>query len=168
MKSRALIYTLLMIAIFALLFLFLVFGMSPPDTQNETIIRSGNTDWSLDNNPKFYGRTVWARFSDYVANSTLQNTDTIKVENAMFLGSILYDTEAMSWEVENGSYSFNSLTFDDLMGRWQNSESIFILKQGDNLFKVTFTIPKLQDGTSKYSSLLEAWEEGELYQIVEG
>jgi hypothetical protein len=40
MKSRGLIYTLLVIAIFALLFLFLVFGMSPPDAPNETIIRS--------------------------------------------------------------------------------------------------------------------------------
>ena len=168
MKSRGLIYTLLVIAIFTLLFLFLVFGMSPPDSPNENIIKSGNTDWSLASNPRFYGRTVWSRFADYFANSTVQNTDTIKVEQAIYWGAIPFDSEAMSWEVKNGSYSVNSLTFDDLMGRWQNSESIFVFKQGDNLFKVIFTIPKLQDGTSKYSTLLEAWEEGELYQVVEG
>jgi hypothetical protein len=167
MKSRGLIYTLLAIAIFAFLFLFLVFGVSPPRAPNENILRFGNTDWSLDNNPRVYGVTTWSRFADYPANATIEHSNTIKVEHTIYWGFIPYDSEAMSWEVENGNYSSRSLTFNDLMGRWQGSESVFTFKQGDDFFQVTFSIPKLENGTSKYATLLEAWDEGELYQIIE-
>ena len=69
---------------------------------------------------------------------------------------------------ENGIYSANSLSFNDLMGRWQDSEAVFKFRHGDNFFQVTFSIPKLENGTSKFATLIEAWEEGELYQKVEG
>ena len=167
MMSRRLAYTLLVIAILALLFLFLVFGLSPSKAPNENIIRFGDTDWSLDNNPRFYGNTVWSRYADYSGNSTLNHLDTIKVEHTIYWGIIQYDSEAMSWEVENGSYSFNSLTFNDLMERWQDSKAVFKFRQGDDFFQVTFSIPKLENGANKYATLLEAWEKGELYQIVE-
>lgn len=167
MKSSGLIYTLLIIAIFVLLFLFLVFGLSPPESPSENIIRFGNTDWSLDINTRFYGKTVWSRFADYPGNLTIENANTIKVEHAIYWGAIPYDSEVMSWEVENGIYSANSLSFNDLMDRWQDSESVFKYRHEDNFIQVTFSIPKLENGTSKYATLLEAWEEGELYQKVE-
>lgn len=168
MKSRALIYTLLVIAIFTLLFIFLVFGVSPSVAPNENIIRFGNTAWSLDNNSSFHGKTVWLRFADYPGNSSMEHSNTIKIEHVIYWGIIPYDSEDMNWEVENGSYSSNSLTFNDLMGRWQDSESIFKFKHRDDFYHVTFSIPKLENGTSKYATLLEAWEKGELYQVIEG
>ena len=167
MKSRGLIYAVAVLAIFALVFLVLAFGVSPAAAPNENIITFGNTEWSLDTNPRFYGKTVWARFSDYSGNSTIEHLNTIKVEHEVYFGAIPYDSEHMNWEVSDGSYSSNSLTFDDLMGHWQGSESIFTFKHGDDLLKVTFSIPKLDDGTNKYTTLLEAWEEGELYQTIE-
>jgi hypothetical protein len=45
--------------------------------------------------------------------------------------------------VKNGSYSSRSLTFNDLTGRWQDSESVFMFKHGNDFFQVTFSIPKL-------------------------
>jgi hypothetical protein len=86
MKSRGLIYTLLVIAILVLLFFFLAFGVSPPEAPNGNIIRFGSTNWSLDNNSRFYGVTVWSVFADYSGNATVTHSNTIKVENTILLG----------------------------------------------------------------------------------
>ena len=167
MKLRGLIYALAVLAIFALVFLVLAFGVSPPEAPNENLIAFGNNEWSLNTVPRFYGQTVWSRFADYPGNSTIEHLNTIKVEHEIYFGAIPYDSENMIWEVNDGSYSSNSLTFDDLNERWQVSESVFNFKYGDENFKVTFNIPKLDDGTNKYGTLLEAWNAGELFQTIE-
>ena len=167
MKLRGLIYALAVLAIIALVFLVLAFGVSPPATPSENTIAFGNTEWSLDSNPRFYGKTVWARFADYSGNLTIDQLNTIKVEHEIYLGAIPYDSEAMTWEVNTGSYSSHSLTYNDLTDHWQGSKSIFTFKHGDTLLTVTFSIPKLTDGTNKYPTLLESWEAGELYQTIE-
>ena len=166
--SRGLTYALLAIAILAILFVFLVFGVSPAKAPSENIMRFGNTYWSLDSTPVFYGTTVWSMFADYSGNANLEHSNTIEVEHTTYWGVIPYDSEPMFWETEDGSFSSASLTFDDLMGRWEDSESVFKFKHGEDVYQVTFSIPKLENGTNKYTTLLEAWNEGELYQIIEG
>jgi hypothetical protein len=168
MKSRGLIYGLLIIAILGILFIFMVFGMSPMESPNENVIRFGYTNWSGDSDPIVYGKTVWERFSDFPGDSTIEHSYTIKVEHIIHWGIIPVDSESMSWEVENGTFSSNSLTYNDLMDRWRDSEAVFAFKHEDALLKVSFSVPKLENGEDKYDTLLDAWEEMELLQIVKG
>jgi hypothetical protein len=166
--SRGLTYGLLAIAILAILFVFLIFGISPSKAPSENIIRFGNTYWSLDNTPVFHGTTVWSIFADYPGNTALEHSNTIEIEHTTYWGVIPYDSEPMLWETKDGSFLSASLTFDDLMGRWQDSESVFKFRHEEDFYQVTFGIPKLENGANKYTTLLEAWNEGELYQIIEG
>lgn len=159
---------LLIIAILGLLFIFMIFGLSPLESPNENIIRFGPTTWSVDSDPVLYGKTVWERFSDFPGDPTIEHSNTIKVEYTLHWGIIPFDSEGMSWEVENGTFSSNSLTYNDLMERWRDSEAVFIFRHEDTLFKVTFSIPKLENGENKYDTLLEAWEVMELLQIIKG
>jgi hypothetical protein len=168
MKIRRLHTVFSFFAIVAVFFAFFVFGMSPPKASNETLIGIGDTTWSLDNAPIVHGETIWEKFADYPGSNTIDHGDTIKIVYCSYWGGLQYNTEYMSWEVENGVFSSNSLAFDDLMGRWQDSESVFKFKHGEDFYEVSFSIPKLENGTYKYADLLEAWEEGELHQIIEG
>lgn len=146
----------------------MIFGMSPIEAPNESIIRFGPTNWSVDNNAILHGKTVWERFADFAGDPTIKHSNTIRVDHISHWGIIPYDSEVMNWEVENGTFSSNSLSFNDLMGRWRDSEAVFIFKHEDALLKVTFSIPKLENGANKYDTLLEAWEEMELLQIIKG
>lgn len=168
MKSRGLIYSLLITAILGILFIFMIFGMSPMESPNEDIIGFGPTNWSVNNDSILYGKTVWERFSDFPGDSSIEHSYTIKVEHIFHWGIIPVDSESMSWEVKNGTFSSNSLAYNDLMGRWRDSEAVFIFEHEDTLLKVSFSIPKLENGEDKYDTLLDAWEEMELLQIVKG
>jgi hypothetical protein len=167
MKSRGLMYTLLMIALLVILFAFLSFGMSPPEAPNENNIGFGSTSWSLDSTPVVHGETFWGVFADYSGEEILEHSNTIKVAYEVYWGALPYDSQYMSWEVEDGTFSSKSLTLNDLTERWQDSASTFTFKHENDLYQVTFNIPKLEDGTSKYATLTEAWENGELHQLVE-
>jgi len=159
---------LLIVAILGLLFILMIFGMSPLESPNENIIRFGLANWSADNDHILHGKTVWERFSDFSGDPTIKHSNTIKVDHIIHWGILPIDSEAMSWEVENGTFSSNSLNYNDLMERWQDSESVFIFNHEDALYKVSFSIPKLENGANKYDTLLEAWEEMELLHIIEG
>ena len=150
-----------------ILFAFLIYGLSPPNFPNETYIRIGTNDWNLDNDQTVYGRSTWSLFADYEGDETIRRGDTLKLYDCIYWGAILYDTDAMSWENETGSYSSTSLTLNDLMSRWQDAVSVFKFNYGDEYCRVSFSIPKLENGANKYGDLNEAWESGELYQIIE-
>jgi len=159
MKLGRLHVLILVIAVFAVLFAFLVFVMSPPVAPNEVLIGEGVTNWSVGNNPIIHGETIWSNFADS------NQGQAIKLGYENYLGGLNLNTEYMSWEDE-GSYSANSLTLNELLTRWQDSESVFKFKYEETLFRVSFSIPT-ENGTPKYADLEEAWENTELYQVVE-
>lgn len=161
MKVRRLHIGILIIVIFAVLFAFFVFAMSPPNTSNEILIKEGYTSWSVGNDPVFHGETIWATFADY------RDDEAIKVGYEVYWGGLKLNTDYMSWEDQNGSYSTGSLTLNELMANWQGSESVFKFKHEEELFRVSFSIPNLENGMPKYSSLEDAWANKELYQIIE-
>ena len=143
-----------------ILFAYLVFGVSPPQASNRLVIRQGDSDWSISNERTIYGKTVWSQFADYP-------NETIKLFYCIYWGSVLVDKKVMSWEDETGSFSSRSLSLNDLVKRAQNSESIFKFGFENEYYKVSFSIPKLENETHKYSDLSEAWKKGELHQIIE-
>ena len=55
MKFRSFTYTIAIIAIIAVVTVFLTVVMSPPNTSNEEIIKIGETDWSVDTVPEVDG-----------------------------------------------------------------------------------------------------------------
>lgn len=169
MKFKAITYALLFLSILALIFAFMVFVMAPPNSPNEITVGFGNNDWGLDSEPVVHGRSIWNKFSDYRVDVSvpLNHSNSIKVAYENYWGAIPYNSEYMSWEVEDGVFSSNSLIYDDLIGRWQDSEAEFKFSYGDNFFQITYSIPKLEDGTNKYATLLDAWDKGDLFQIVE-
>ncbi|MCJ7713177.1 hypothetical protein MUO66_01785, partial [Candidatus Bathyarchaeota archaeon] len=116
--------------------------------------------WNLDTEQTTYGQSIWSNFND--------NEDkAIKLYYCTYTGGFFYSFDVMGWENESGIYSTNSLNLDDLLDRWQDSASVFKFNFEKEYYRVSFSIPKFEDGTDKYSDLSEAWEEGELYQIVE-
>jgi hypothetical protein len=167
MKLRTKIYAISTITIVVILFIFVIYGLSPPNFPNETYIREGNNDWNLDNGQTVHGRSTWAIFADFEGDTNISRKETIKLYDCVYWGALLYDTDAMSWENEMGDYTSRSLTLNDLMLRWQDQVSVFKYKYGDEYYKVSFSIPKMENGTSKYIDLKDAWESGELYQTVE-
>ena len=167
MKSRSLFYGISILAIIAVLAVFLVYGLSPPNASNEIFVVKGYTDWSLDNGRVIHGESVWASFADYEGDETIQRSETIKVYNAIYWGAILFNKAEMSWETETGSYSIESLTLNDLKNSWQDGASVFKYTFEEDYFRVSFSIPKLKNGEYKFSDLTEAWEEGQLYQTIE-
>ena len=167
MKSRTILYSISIIAIIALLFTILLSVLSPPEASNQIYIRIGDTDWKVDDDPIVNGKSIWAEFADYERDPT-NRPETIKLYDCIYWGAIISDKETMYWETEQqGTYSSNSLTLNDLVEQWQNSASVFKFKHQDQYFRVSFTIPKLENGDYKYSDITEAWEKGELYQTIE-
>ena len=160
MKLGRLNVLILVITVFAVLFAFFVFAISPPVAPNEVLISDGFTNWSVGNNPIIHGETIWSRFADSGQDKT------IKLGYENYLGGLNLNTEYMSWEDENGSYSSNSLTLNELLTRWQDSESVFKFKHEERFFRISFSIP-IENGTPKYADLEEAWANEELYQVVE-
>jgi len=167
MKSRTRFYTISIVAIVAILIAFLILFLSPLKASNETYIREGDNDWSLDNDQTVYGKTYWSIYADYMRDETIERSETIKLYYCKYWGDILINKETMTWEKDVGTYSSKSLTLNDLMIRWQDSASVFKFNYEDEYYKVSFTIPKLENGDYKYSDLTEAWEKGELYQTIE-
>ena len=168
MKSRTILYAISIIAIIALLFTFLFFVLSPPESSNQIYVRVGDTDWSVDAEPIVYGKSIWADFADYERDTTTIRPETIKLYDCIYWGAVISDKETMFWETEEqGTYASHSLTLNNLMERWQNSASVFKFKHEDQYFRVSFSIPKLENGNYKYNDIAEAWEEGELYQAIE-
>jgi len=161
MRFRAILYAISIVAIVAIFFAFLTYGLSPPNASNEIYIRKGDTNWSLDNEQTVYGKSIWANFADHEGN------ETIKIYYCKYWGSILFNKETMRWENEMGNYSSKSLNLNDLMTRWQDSASVFKFNFENEYYKVSFSIPKMENGDYKYNDLGKAWEKGELYQIIE-
>jgi hypothetical protein len=54
------------------------------------------------------------------------------------------------------------LILSDLETRWEDTESVFKFRYGDDFYKVSFSIPQLADGAYKYLDLEESWYYGEL------
>jgi hypothetical protein len=161
MAVRRLYVVISVIVVFAFLFALFIFVISPPSAPSEVLIKSGFTNWSVENEPVVHGETIWSTFADY------DRDQTIKLGYEAYLGGLNLNTEYMSWEAQDGSYSTNSLTFDDLMNRWQDSESVFKFKHEETFFRVSFSIPQQENGAPKYPSLEEAWANKELYQTIE-
>ncbi len=143
-----------------MLFAYIVLWGSPPQASNRLVIKTGISDWSIPNERTICGKTIWSQFADYP-------NETIKLYYCIFWGSFLVDKRVMSWEDETGSFTSRSLALNDLMKRAQNSESIFRFSFENEHFRVTFSIPNLEDETQKYPDLREAWKNGELHQIIE-
>ena len=161
MKSRAIVITIISLIAIGAFFSYLVFAIPLPEEPNEVIITKSHTiKWNLETEQTTYGQSIWSNFND--------NEDkTIKLYYCTYTGGFFYSFDGMGWENESGIYSTNSLNLDDLLGRWQDSASMFKFNFEKEYYRVSFSIPKFEDGTDKYSDLSEAWEEGELYQIVE-
>ena len=160
MKSRSIFYAIISIIIIVSFFGYLVFGTVPPNDPNEQNIKNGYTNWSLDTEPIIYGKTIWSDFSNNI-------NDTIKVYSCTYTGGFFHSFDFMSWETEPGVFSSESLDLSDLLAKWENSTALFKFMFEDDFYKVSFSIPKLENGLDKYNSLEEAWEVEELYQIVE-
>ena len=161
MKYRiAKIITVVAVLALVLAFAYLVLGTVPPKAPNEQDIRHDWIDWSIDTEPAVYGKTIWSDFADNINAS-------IKVYHCTYYGGVFHSFETMTWETEPGTFSTSSLNYYDLEAKWSGSASIFKFKFEDEFYKVTFSIPKTENGLDKYTSLLEAWENEELHQIVE-
>lgn len=167
MNSRTLLYTISTIAIVAMVFVFINMVLAPPVTSNEIIITVGDNDWSLGNDPIFYGKSYWSTYSDSSHDETIQRSETIKMYYCIYWGALTVDKETMSWETATGNFSSKSLAHNDLLTRWQDSGSVFKFKHEETYFKVTFSIPKTENGDYKYTNITQAWEKGELYQTIE-
>lgn len=141
-------------------FAYLIFGTVPPKAPNEQDMQHGVTNWNLDNEPVIYGKTIWADFADNKNNS-------IKVYHCTYYGGFFHSFDAMSWETEAGVFSATSLNMYDLLAKWNDSTAVFKFKYENDLYKVSLSIPKMENGLDKYSSLTAAWENEELHQIVE-
>jgi hypothetical protein len=167
MNSRSIIYIIAIITVLAVIAIVPTMFMSPPDHPNEGIIKMGETDWSLDTDPKVYGNTIWATYADYEGKSEdAEHGKTIKVYYNSHLGAVTFDNEIMSWKDVAGVVSTHSLTLEDMVSHLQVSEAVFKFSvEGEN-YRVSFSIPK-ENGQDKYSDLTEAWNQGELYQTVE-
>ena len=161
MKSGiAKIISIILIIATVSFFAYLIFGPTPLKAPNEQDIRHDWIDWSIDAEPAVYGKTIWADFADNINNS-------IKVYHCTYYGGFFHSFDDMTWETEPGTFSSSSLNYYDLEAKWNGSSSIFKFKFEDEFYKVTFSIPKTENGLDKYNSLLEAWENEELHQIVE-
>ena len=79
MNSRTLLYTISTIAIVAMVFVFINMVLAPPVTSNEIRITVGDNDWSLGNDPIFYGKSYWSTYSDSSHDETIQRSETIKM-----------------------------------------------------------------------------------------
>lgn len=139
---------------------YLVYGIVPPINPSDQDITHGYYDWSLDTEPIIYGKTIWSDFSDNVNHS-------IKVYYCIYTGGYFHEFNAMYWEVDPGNYSSASLNYFNLLDKWDGSTAAFRYKYNEEFFRVSFSIPKLENGLDKYDSLKEAWNEEELHQIVE-
>ena len=159
MKLRAI--TIISLIAIGAFFSYLVFAIPLPEEPNEVIITKGLTiKWNLETEQTTYGQNIWSNFND--------NEDkAIKLYYCTYTGGFFYSFDVMGWENESGIYSTTSLNLDDLLDRWQDSASMFKFNFEKEYYRVSFSIPKFEDGTDKYSDLSEAWEEGELCQIVE-
>lgn len=161
MKSQMFkIISIISIIAFVSFFAYLVLGTVPPEYPNEQDIKHGWTDWSLETETAVYGKTIWSDFADNVNNS-------IKVYHCTYYGGVFHSFDDMTWETEPEAFSSSSLNYYDLESKWNGSVSVFKFRFEDDVYKVTFSIPKTENGLDKYSSLLEAWENEELHQIVE-
>ena len=160
MNLRFKLWAIVIITIGLILFAYLVLGVSPPQASNRLIVRKGDSNWSLSNEKRIYGKTIWSQFADYPE-------ETIKLYYCRYWGGVLVDKIVISWEDETGSFSSRSLSLNDLVKRQQNSRSIFKFGFENEYYKVSFNIPKVENGNYKYSDLSEAWDIGELYQIIE-
>ena len=167
MNSRSIIYIIGIIAIIAVLAIVPTMFMSPADNPDELIIKIGETDWSLDTDPKVYGTTIWSAFADYEGETeAAEQGKTIKLHYNSHVGAVTLNKEIMSWEDMGGDVTTHSLTLEDMISHMQGSEAVFKFSvEGEN-YKVTFSIPE-ENGQNKYSDITEAWNEGELYQTVE-
>lgn len=157
-KSK--IISVVTVIVFASFLAYLVLGTVPPKNPSEQDIQHGYTNWSLDTEPIIYGKTIWSDFSDNINNS-------IKVYYCTYYGGFFHSFDTMSWETEASVFSSTSLNSYDLLAKWDDSAAVFKFKYEDDCYKVSFSIPKMENGLEKYISLVEAWEKEELHQIVE-
>ena len=161
MKSSAIIIAIISLIAIGAFFSYLVFAIPLPEEPNEVIITKRATiKWNLETEQTTYGKTIWGNFND-------NEEKAIKLYYCTYTGSLFHSFEVMGWENESDIYSTNSLNLDNLLDRWQDSASAFKFNYENEDYRISFSIPKFEDGTDKYSDLSEAWEEGELYQIVE-
>lgn len=167
MNSRSMIYTVSIIAVAALVVLYLTVFMSPPLSSNEEIIRIGDNDWAIDDDPIVYGKSYWSTYADYNGDETSERPESIKVYYVSYLGGLSVDKEAMLWENTDGNYLTRSLTLNDLVTHWQGSSAVFKFNHQDDYYRIVFSIPQLENGAYKYTDITEAWNEGELYQTTE-
>lgn len=154
------LFTIISILFVLSLLAYLVYGTVPPKEPNELDIHNHSTNWSLDSEPIIYGKTIWSDFNDNI-------NDSIKVYYVTYTGGFFHNFETMSWEIEPGNFSTRSLDYNTLSDKWDNSSSVFRFKFENDYYRVSFSIPKLENGLDKYDSLIESWEEHELHQIVE-
>ncbi len=68
----------------------------------------------------------------------------------------------MTWEDEYGRFSTKPLILSDLETMWKDTESVFKFRYDDDFYKVSFSIPQLDDESYKYLDLEESWYHGEL------
>lgn len=163
--NKKIIYVVSALGIAIVLTAYFLFGLSPPKSSNEIVIKRGAySNWSLTvQDETVYGVTVWSEFAEYPE-------DAIKLYHATYWGGVLVDKTPMSWEDnKTGDFHSEPLTLQNLTANWLDAEnaSIFRFRFEDNYYKVSFSIPKHSNGTSKYLTLTESWENGELYQIIE-
>jgi hypothetical protein len=169
MKIRASHIAILLIAIFVIFIAFLMVDTSPPGKSNEIFVTVGHNDWEVGSDQIIYGETIWGVFADYQYDEGTNRRETIRVDYCIYWGGVQMYKEHMSWENETGNYLSKSLGLNDLILKWQDSESesVFKFKHEDKYYRVAFSIPKLENGIDKYSNLTDAWENGELYQITD-
>ena len=130
-----------------------VAGSSEP--ANAFVISNGNRfDWGLVTEQTVYGQVYWSEFRDY------PNNDTIKIYIKSYIGPIWFDSHEMKWEDEYGRFSSKPLILSDLEKRWKDTESVFKFRYDDDFYKVSFSIPRLNNGTYKYLDLEESWYHG--------
>ena len=168
MNSRSTLFIISIVAVVALVVIYLTMIMSPPNTSNEEIVRLGETDWSIETDPTVYGASIWATFADYSGgNEGTEHQESIKVYFVDYLGGVTVDKETMSWDDTTGTSSEKSLTLENMITHWQGSSAIFKFNHKDDFYKVSFSVSKLENGQDKYTDITEAWNEGELLQTVE-
>lgn len=132
-----------------------------PKPSNALVISEGlRYDWELLNEQSIYGQISWSEFGGYREN------DPIKIYYKSYVGPIWFSSNEMTWEDEYGRFSSKPLILSDLETRWKDTESVFKFRYDDDFYKVSFSIPLLNNGTYKYLDLEESWENGELYVTI--
>jgi hypothetical protein len=171
--KRSTIIALGIIAIAIIIIAFLGLVMGPPTFSNETLVRKGpiSSNWSVRiNETTFTGAALWTKFAYY-------EDESIELDQSIYWGALLYNENGMGWVDDQGQLQDKALTLNNLTDRWQyngvqvnatqpNGSAAFKFALDNYYLKATFSLPKAEDGSYKYSSLDDAWAAGELYLTV--